>query len=155
MVIVMKLIKVLLPICLSIVIGYFFGTFLYNQYNDSLLAFNKTKVIYFLQQGVYKDNNSLNEDLSNLSVSYVSEENDLYHVYIGMTSSFELAEKIKGIYKEQGITLYIKEKEVNNQYFNNEIEQYDKLLNSCNEYNQLNKILDAIVDSYESNVMSS
>lgn len=151
----MKIIKVLIPILLSVVIGYFFGMFLYNQYNTSLMAFNNTKIIYFLQQGVYKDNNSLNEDLSNLSVSYVTEENNLYHVYIGMTSSFELAEKIKGIYKEQGITLYIKEKEISNPYFNNEIEQYDKLLNSCDEYNQLNKILEAIVDSYESNVMSS
>ena len=148
----MKVIKILIPICLSIVVGYFFGTFIYKQYNESLMAFNNTKVIYFLQQGVYKDNNYLNEDLNNLSVSYVTEENNLYHVYIGMTSNYELAEKIKAMYKEQGYELYIKEKNISNIYFNNEIEQYDKLISSCENYNQLNEILKAIVDSYESNV---
>ena len=148
----MKVIKILIPISLSIVVGYFFGTFIYKQYNESLLAFNDTKVIYFLQQGVYKDNNSLNNDLNNLSVSYVESESDLYHVYIGMTSSYELAEKIKHMYKEQGYELYIKERNISNTYFNNEIEQYDKLISSCDSFNHLNEVLKAIVDSYESNV---
>ena len=37
-------------------------------------------------------------------------------------------------------------------YFNNEIEQYDKLISSCDSFNHLNEVLKAIVDSYESNV---
>ena len=145
----MKIFKILIPIALSIVIGYFFGTFIYDQYDESLMAFSDSKVIYFLQQGVFSNNNSLNDDISNLDVHLVEEENDKYYVYVGLTSSYELAEKIKSIYKDNGYSLYIKEKNITNKSFINEIAEYDKLINSSNDFGTLNKVLSAVVDSYE------
>ncbi len=152
MVMTMKILKILIPISLSIVVGYFFGTFLYNQYDDSLMAFQDAKVVYFLQQGVFSNNDRLNEDLSKLDASFVEEENGKYYVYVGMTATYEIAEKIKSIYKEKGYSLYIKEKNISNPYFVSDIEEYDKLLNGQDNYDNLNEILKTIIDSYESNV---
>lgn len=155
MVMIMKFIKILIPISLAIVIGYFFGTFIYDQYDRSLMAFNDTKVVYFLQQGVFSNNNNLNDNLSKLDSSLVEEENGKYYVYVGMTGTYEIAEKIKSIYKDKGYVLYIKEKNISNRYFISDLEQYDKLLNSQDNYDNLNEVLKTIIDSYESNVKSS
>ena len=145
----MKKLKIFIPILLSIVIGYLFGTFIYKQYDEAILAFSDSKVIYFLQQGVFSNNNSLNEDISNLDVHLVEHENDNYYVYVGLTSSYELAEKIKGIYKEKGYNLYIKEKNITNKVFINEIGEYDKLISTSNDFDNLNKVLSVVIDSYE------
>ena len=77
-----------------------------------------------------------------------------YYVYVGMTGTYEIAEKIKSIYKDKGYVLYIKEKNISNRYFISDLEQYDKLLNSQDNYDNLNEVLKTIIDSYESNVKS-
>lgn len=147
----MKVLRIVIPVSLSIIIGYLFGTFIYEQYDKSLMAFNDSKVIYFLQQGIFSNNNAVNEDISNLDVHLVEQENDNYYVYVGLTSSYELAEKIKAIYKDKGYSLYIKEKNITNKNFINEIGEYDKLISTVDDYDSLNKILNVIIDSYENN----
>ena len=146
----MKVLKIFIPIALAIVLGYLFGSFIYDQYDESLMAFSDSKVIYFLQQGVFSDNNNLNEDISKLKVHFVEEENGKYYVYVGLTSSYDLAEKIKKIYKNNGYNLYIKEKNITSKSFINEISEYDKLIDSSNSFDSLNKVLSVVIDSYES-----
>lgn len=143
----------IIPIICSILLGWLFGNFIYNQYSSISKEYEKSETIYFLQQGVYADDQVLKKNISNLESYTTIEDNDKYYVYIGITNSYEDALKIKDVYKEQGYNLYIKEDKINNEFFINDLKQYSTLLKSTNDFSKLNSILKVILASYEENVL--
>lgn len=148
-------ISFIVPIICSILLGWFFGNFIYNQYSSISQEYKKSETIYFLQQGVYADDQVLKKNISNLESYTTIEDNDKYYVYIGITNNYEDALKIKDVYKEQGYNLYIKEDKINNEFFINDLKQYSTLLKSTNDFSKLNSILKVILASYEENVLQT
>lgn len=148
-------ISFIVPIICSILLGWLFGNFIYNQYSSISKEYEKSETIYFLQQGVYADDQVLKKNISNLESYTTIEDNDKYYVYIGITNNYEDALKIKDVYKEQGYNLYIKEDKINNEFFINDLKQYSTLLKSTNDFSKLNSILKVILASYEENVLQT
>ena len=148
-------ISFIIPIICSILLGWIFGNFIYNQYSSISKEYKKSETIYFLQQGVYADDQVLKKNISNLESYTTIEDNDKYYVYIGITNNYEDALKIKDVYKEQGYNLYIKEDKINNEFFINDLKQYSTLLKSTNDFSKLNSILKVILASYEENVLQT
>lgn len=148
-------ISFIVPIICSILLGWIFGNFIYNQYSSISKEYKKSETIYFLQQGVYADDQVLKKNISNLESYTTIEDNDKYYVYIGITNNYEDALKIKDVYKEQGYNLYIKEDKINNEFFINDLKQYSTLLKSTNDFSKLNSILKVILASYEENVLQT
>ena len=146
-------ISFIIPIICSILLGWFFGNFIYNQYSDISKEYKESEVIYFLQQGVYSNDQVLKKNIANLQAYTTVENNNKYYVYIGITNNYEDALKIKEVYKKQGYELYIKEDHINNKFFINDLKQYSTLLKSTDDFTKLNGILKAVLASYEENVL--
>ena len=145
----------IIPILGSILLGWFFGNFIYQQYSAIHEDYKNSESIYFLQQGVYADDQVLKKNVSSLESYTTVEDDDKYYVYVGITNNYEDALKIKEIYKEQGYDLYVKEDKTNNEFFLNDLKQYSVLLKSTEDFTKMNRILKAILASYEENVLQT
>lgn len=107
--------------------------------------------IYFLQQGVYTNTNSI----QNIKASYITVKQDKkYYTYVGMSTSKENAQKIQKYYEKQNIPVYIKSVPVQNQEFLSELSQYDILIESSND-EELPNILETVLATYEEIFMTS
>ena len=137
-------------IFLSLIVGVYLGKFTLNQYTD----FNVFPVssgyesVYFLEQGVYVDEGVMKSSMSNFNYYIYSSEDDGYHVYVGITKSYENALKVKEFYKEKGYDIYVREDNIKNSSFVSVLSQYDILLDSA-EGENIDGICNQILSSYE------
>ena len=56
-------------------------------------------------------------------------------------------------FKEEGIDIYIKELNIRNEAFINEVEQYDILLDSSNTLKEVNSVMKSVLATYEEIVL--
>ena len=71
------------------------------------------------------------------------------YVYVGITKNIENAKKLKRIYLEKGYDIYIKEQHITNEEFLSNLTQFDLLLNSTNDTEEILKIMEVIFANYE------
>ena len=103
-------------------LGTIFGSFLHNNYEVNLLSsFNEGKQYYFIQEGVYSNEEIMLENTKDIEVKLINEENNKYYVYLGITKDEENAKKIKEIYTNKGYQIYIKEVSLANEEFYNNV----------------------------------
>lgn len=112
-------------------------------------VFQSGTVYYFLQEGVYTTEEILNENTENLNIKLINKEDNKYYVYLGITKDVENAKKIKNIYKNKGYDIYIKEKNLSNEEFSSNITQFDLLINSTNNEEEILKITEVVLANYE------
>jgi len=137
-------INFLIPIICIILLAILVADIVYQKYLETNMSYEGN--VYFLQQGVYTDESNI----KGISANYITvEEENKYYTYLGMTMDKTLAEKIKSIYNEKGIPVYIKSVNITNQEFLNELGQYDILLKNTNEFSQIENILETILSTYE------
>ncbi len=145
----------IIPIIFSILLGWFFGNFIYNQYSHVSEEYRNSETIYFLQQGVYSNDQVLKKNISSLDAFTTIEDDNKYYVYVGITNNYNDAIHIKKLYKEKGYDLYIKEDKSNNAFFLNDLKQYSILLQNTDDFTKVNRILKAVLASYEENVLQT
>lgn len=144
--------KNLITIFLAIILGYICASFILEEYR--LSNFEDFNNIYYLQIGAYNKLDNALADLTSITNKKVIKEDDKYYSYIGITSSIDNANRIKKLYKEQGINVYIKEKYLNNKDFIYDLEQYDILIKNAKSKEEIDKVLETILSSYEINVLN-
>ena len=121
-----------------ITLGTILGIFLRNSYKDNLLgAFGEGKIYYFLQEGVYSNKDIMTENTKDLNIKLVNEENGKYYVYLGITRDEENVKKIKEIYNTKGYQLYIKEINLSNEEFYNNVTQFDLLIKNTTKEEEI------------------
>ena len=101
--------KYIAPILCSICLGFFMGFFLCNQYDQKIdikTVFSESKKLYFLQSGVYSSLESMQQNVTGLKNYIYTEQDSKYYVYIGITTTEENANKLKGIYEQNGYSIY-------------------------------------------------
>ena len=148
--------KLIVPITLSIFIGSYLGFLLFKQYKiTSQSVFNETIPIYFLQQGVYTKKESMEQNTKNLTDYIYSLEDEQYRVFVGITTSMENANKIKNIFNNKKIDIYIKESSVNEASFIEKLKQYDELIRATEDESVVMGILKQILGEYELVVKSN
>ena len=142
-------------IVLSIFFGVYLGKFVLNQYKDFniISAFNYSDNLYFLQQGVYSDIDSMKSSMSSFTYYIYDLEEDGYHTYVGITKSLENAKKIKEFFSNTGYDIYIKESSVPNSTFVSIVAQYDLLLNDASG-DAIYDICNQVLSSYEEIVIN-
>ena len=133
----------------AILFGGLCGKILYQKYEDTSLVFNEEEKVYFLQEGVYSSEDSLNRNTKDISPKLVAKENDQYYVYVGISKSKDGIEKIKDIYEEKGYTTYQKEKNVTDESFLTNLSQYDILLDSAKTSDDILTIQEVVLSNYE------
>jgi hypothetical protein len=100
---------------------------------------------YFLQEGVYNSD----EKLTNLKQKIMEYQDNKIIVYVGITKSLEVAEKILNIYDQNHISLSITERYFMNEELKNNIEQFDYLILSSNDSDEILKIEEVVLANYE------
>ena len=99
-------------IFISVLIGIFIFTMYRNSVDDVISMVNEEESFYMLMYGTYNSKDKINKlDIDNY---FVINTNNYYEVYVGITKNLENANKIRGIYKEKGNSIYIREKNISN-----------------------------------------
>ncbi|MBO5120764.1 MAG: hypothetical protein J6C28_03640 [Bacilli bacterium] len=131
-----------------LVIGIILGTKIISLSKIEDVFQNET-IYYFLQEGVYTTEEILNENTESLNIKLINKDENKYYVYLGITKDVENAKKIKKIYKNKGYDIYIEEKTLSNEEFSSNITQFDLLINSTNNEEEILKITEVVLANYE------
>lgn len=142
--------KTFLLSIIFIALGTSLGIFLRSNYQDNLIsAFSEGKIYYFLQEGIYSNKEIMNENTKDLDVKLINEEGGKYYVYLGITRDEQNAKKIKEIYKNRGYQLYIKEINLSNEEFFNNVTQFDLLIKNTDNDEEILTIEEVVLANYE------
>lgn len=135
----------------SIVLGALTGIVLNNNYKEKLSNsfLNDGKTYYFIQEGVYSSTSSMQENTKDLLVKTVDSKNDKQYVYLGITRDEKNAKKLKEIYENKGYKIYIKEQNLSNEEFYNNVTQFDILIGSTNKETEILTIEEVVLANYE------
>lgn len=135
----MKIFKNIIILLFSLILGIYFGTFLYSNY----LYRNKDKTnyykIYLLEVKPYDtyDNMVNNNPSINNYLYYVDEKG--YHIVLGITENENNLSKIGELFKDtENIT--IREELIDNMEFIENLRQYDNLVINGNDTDILNSM---------------
>ena len=147
----MNKIKYLIPILLAILIGIYFGNIIYKNYkNNTEKVFGETENnVFFLQQGVYSSLESLEENTKILTDYIYVLDNNTYRVFVGISSNLDVANKIKTVYNDKGINIYIKDINISNSAFVEKLKEYDKSIIDTDDINQILNMQNQIMKEYE------
>ena len=95
------------------------GSYIFASYKESIEniinASLATEKVYMLLYGSYNSKEKV--DKLSLEEFILENENGFYKVYVGVTKSLENANILKGIYKEKGNIIYVREKDINSLEF--------------------------------------
>ena len=146
--------KIILSVVFTMLLGIVTAKVVYSKTISSDDK-KSNNTVYFLQLGVYTNKNSMQLDTKSIENKIVTQENDKYYVYVGISKSKKNLEKISKLYKNDGYSLYIKEMSVLNNEFLVNLEQFDKLIESAKTNEEINTINMVILSSYEEMVIKS
>ena len=130
-----------------ILIGIFCSRYISNINAKSL--FNSGESYYFVQEGVYSNTEVMNSDIKDIKNRAIIYKNNKYYVYVGISKDLEIAKLIKKIYENKGYQLYIKELNVNNKEFSNNVDQFDLLIKNSNNNGDVLTIESVVLSNYE------
>ena len=139
--------KIILSGFIFIGIGFILGNIIFEKNN--LFKKSNQETYYFLQEGVYSNKDILQNNLKNITKKTIDYEEDKYYVYIGITKDLEVAEKLQKIYEEKGYKIIQKEKNINSEEFSVNVDQFDLLIKSTSEEDQILTIEEVVLANYE------
>ena len=112
-------------------------------------TFSNKDIYYFIQEGVYSSKSIMEENIKNMDLKVVDELDNKYYVYLGITKDESIAKRLKEIYESQGYQIYIKEVSLSNEEFNNNVTQFDLLINATTSEKEILTIEKVVLANYE------
>ena len=91
----------------------------------------------------------MEENIKNMDLKVVDELDNKYYVYLGITKDESIAKRLKDIYESQGYQIYIKEVSLSNEEFNNNVTQFDLLINATTSEKEILTIEKVVLANYE------
>jgi len=141
--------KIIIKGLIFITIGFVLGEFLFGNMKNYLNRIKKVDTYYFLQEGVYSNMNTLQNNLRNLTQKTIDQENNQYYVYVGITKDKEIAEMLMNIYEKKGYKIHIKEKNISSEEFSENVNQFDLLIKDTDLEEQILIIEKVVLANYE------
>ena len=142
-----KLIKLFIPIFLSVICGAVCGRMVYSIYDKKLDEDINKQTIYLVQAGAYSTyDNMVNSTLMSNYVYY--EDEGMYKSIIGVTEDYSNIEKIKNTYKE---TVYVTEYYSLDIELNKKIKEYDNKMKMTSDEEEIKKIVLEMLKLYKDN----
>ena len=136
---------------IAIVLGFVSAQIVYSTYRNNLSSSSYNA--YLLQIASFENVDSISSDMKNNTDYLIVNENNMYNVYVGITTDLSNANKIKNIYEKKDIEVYIKPTVINNIEFVSNLEQYDLLISEVENEDNLISISDVVLSSYEEIVL--
>lgn len=118
--------KLVLVSLFYIILGYFLGSIIFRS-KINLINPNKT-LYYFLEE----NNNCL-----------------------GITKDYEIAQNLKDILEDNGKNITIKKKYLSNKEFSNNISEADNIINTNLSNNEILKVEDMVMETYQEIIKSN
>ncbi len=146
--------KMIIYAIISITIGYLIGNIIFTN-KDLFKKNNENEKYYLLQEGTYYDEKILNNNYSSIKQKITEKKDSKIHIYIGITRSLEVAEKLINIYEDKNVNLSIVEKYYSNEELKNNIDQFDLLINSSKDKEEILKIEEVVLASYDEIINNS
>lgn len=140
--------KIIIKGIILIIIGFFIGQFLFADKIELIKRLQKGDTYYFLEEGVYNNYDNIQNNL-NINRRVIENNNNKYHVYIGITRDKEVLEKLKEIYKKDNINITVKEKILESVEFKTNVEQFDLLIKQTKDNSQILTIEEVVIANYE------
>lgn len=140
-----------IPLTIAIVLGFISAQIVYSTYRNNLSSSSYNA--YLLQIASFENVDSISSDMKNNTDYLIVNENNMYNVYVGITTDLSNANKIKNIYEKKDIEVYIKPTVINNIEFVSNLEQYDLLISEVENEDNLISISDVVLSSYEEIVL--
>lgn len=148
--------KTLIYSLFFLITGLVIGNHLYHKVDVSLLpTFTENNKFYLLQQGVYHNKELMEEEIKNIKPKIVFLKDDKYYVYVGVTAKMENAKKIKKVIEDQGYDILIKEVNIKDEEFINNMMQFDILIKNATNPEEIITIEEVVLSSYEKKLENS
>lgn len=147
--------SILIPLLFAVLLGFYGAKIVYGFNNVKRSISDVSHNAYAIQYGVYTSADTLSKTMSNIDNYVVSMEDGKYYIYIGFTTDSKNLTKIRNVYDELGIDIYIKEVFINNDEFINNLEQFDVLLENVSSNIDILSITGAILSSYDELVLGN
>ena len=141
--------KLIIKSFIFISIGFLLGNMIFDNNKEFFRKMKSTDTYYFLQEGVYSDYNSLQNNISTIPEKIIEEQQDKYYVYVGITKDKTVAELLKNIYEKKGIKVYQKEKNISSREFSENVNQFDWLIKETEDEDQILMIEKIVLANYE------
>ena len=147
--------KFLIPITLSIIVGLFFGKIFFDNYEStSVTAFDEKDKVYMLQTGVYSSKEKMSSSFKDYEKYLYIENDDGFHLYVGITKDKEIASTIKEYYENKGYSIYVKESLIDNSSFLSVLGEYDKIISITSE-DDIPDIEKIVISNYKEMVLEN
>ena len=140
-----------IPLTIAIVLGFISAQIVYSTYRNNLSSSSYNA--YLLQIASFENVDSISSDMKDNADYLIVNENNMYNVYVGITTELSKEKKIKNIYEKKDIEVYIKPTVINNIEFVSNLEQYDLLISEVENEDNLISISDVVLSSYEEIVL--
>ena len=148
--------KYIFTFFIAIVIGFFLSISFIKQYDSytGIKVSGTGEKLYFIQYGVYSSIESMeNETIALENYVYTINE-DMYYVYVGITKEENNANKIVEYYKNLGYETIIKQFEIINNDFLEELINYDNILSETTDKTVIASLINQTLIKYEEVVIN-
>ncbi len=136
-------------IIIAVLFGVIFSVILYLNYKNNSSKNTSFTDVYFLQFGAYQKYENVSIATKLIPSYLVIKEDNLYHIYVGITKNKENADKIKEFYNKNGNNIYVSSKNIEEKEFIKKLESYDYLLKEAKSEEVINAINKEILNIYE------
>lgn len=141
-----------IPLILSLIMGFISAQIVYSYYRKNLEESSYNA--YFVQIGSFLPNDFDSKNFPK-DKYLVLEENNYYNVYAGITTDLANANRIKKIYDSLDYSTSIRPTVIDNIEFISSLEQYDLLISSVENDDNVISINDVVLSSYEEIVLGN
>lgn len=142
-----------ISIILTIFLGAFFGKILYQRY-ESETAMTDGNTLYFLQYGIYSNEEEAVKEKEKIEPSLIVREDNKFYLYLGMSLDKTILEKVKNYYDQEDKITYIKALPFSNSTFINHLSQWDVLLKNASNKEEVLSICKVVLADYEETVLT-
>ena len=133
---------------LFLLCGYIIGKLTFLKYQDYKMK--KLDKYYFLEEGIYSNNEFIEvADTLNLRNYLLEYQNNNIVIYCAITRDMEVVERIMKIYEEKGKNIKYIEKYLHNEEFKNNVEQFDLLVKTTEQEEEIETIEKVVIANYE------
>ena len=136
------------------IIGILIGKYVFDQSKDEAKSvINDNNYVYLMQYGAFKDIENMNNGVSGLKNYIYVKEDDGYHVYVGISKSEKIIDKVNDILGYNNI--YNKKVNINNIEFLEVLDQYDTLIEQTDDNEVIINAQKQILSKYEELILQN
>ena len=107
-----------------------------------------------LQIGVYSSKEKMSSSFKDYEKYLYIENDDGFHLYVGITKDKEIASTIKEYYENKGYSIYVKESLIDNSSFLSVLGEYDKIISITSE-DDIPDIEKIVISNYKEMVLEN